>query len=54
MNDLEIIFEYNKQQYVYYDHLLIVIRECVMNRAELKALKDKLQPPYEGPQYTNI
>ncbi|KAM3131178.1 hypothetical protein pb186bvf_016758 [Paramecium bursaria] len=54
LNDLEIIFEYNKQQYVYYDHLLIVIRECVMNRAELKALKDKLQPPYEGPQYTNI
>jgi hypothetical protein len=37
---MEVIYVFGKEEYIHYDHFLIVLRECIMNRAELKKKKD--------------
>ena len=36
---MDILVTKDNQQFVLYDHLLIVMRECVMNKAEATMMK---------------
>ncbi|CAD8213409.1 unnamed protein product [Paramecium octaurelia] len=55
---MEVIYTSDKVQYIHYDHFLIVLRECIMTRADLKKKKElekgEPQPPQiiESYRYT--
>lgn len=34
-----VLYKLDKIDYIHYDHFLIIMRECVMNRAELSKKK---------------
>ncbi|CAD8121377.1 unnamed protein product [Paramecium sonneborni] len=47
---MEVIYTNGKEKYIHYDHFLIVLRECIMTRAELKKKKEQEKGEPQPPQ----